>query len=210
MYKECKTVQSSNRQRQIAFCLLDMMSAQLYPSITVQALCQRAEIPRKSFYRYFDCKDDVFFAAVDLLVQDCLAYQLDHGVPENEPASPEGLACFFTYWKARSGWLEGIWRSNLFGLMIARIAHQYDHYSQETAARPDAFAAVSQHTYTIFVLYGLYSVLADWIARGCQESVTQMASQVRVLMTCPLRRDAPPPPNAGPHLPAGFAAEFFR
>ena len=74
-YKACKTPQSAQRQREVVECLVDMMRTQQYGDITVCALCQRAQMPRKAFYRYFETKDDVFEALVELtMLEYCLLY----------------------------------------------------------------------------------------------------------------------------------------
>ena len=70
MYKDCKTPQSAQRQRHIVSCLVCMMQTQTFQEITVQDLCRKADVPRKSFYRYFECKEDVFTAAIDFLIFD--------------------------------------------------------------------------------------------------------------------------------------------
>ena len=65
MYKVCKTKQSAERQRYIVDCLMEMLFSMPFHEITVQALCKKADIPRKTFYRYFEGKEDVFDAMVD-------------------------------------------------------------------------------------------------------------------------------------------------
>ena len=59
MYKLCKTEESANRQREIERTLLRLMIDKHYDDITVSEICIEANIPRKSFYRYFDGKEGV-------------------------------------------------------------------------------------------------------------------------------------------------------
>ena len=54
MYKLCKTEQSVRRQREIENCLFDILKEKKYDEITITELCERMNIPRKAFYRYFD------------------------------------------------------------------------------------------------------------------------------------------------------------
>ena len=65
MYKLCKTEQSAARQRQLEQGLLQAMRTQQYEEISISDLCDRLEIPRKSFYRYFSSKDGALAALLD-------------------------------------------------------------------------------------------------------------------------------------------------
>ena len=42
-----------------------------YKEITVTDICQEAEIPRRTFYHYFESKDDVLDAMIENLMQRC-------------------------------------------------------------------------------------------------------------------------------------------
>ena len=65
MYKLCKTQQSAARQRQLELGLLQAMLEQHYEEVSVSDLCDRMQIPRKSFYRYFSGKDGALHALID-------------------------------------------------------------------------------------------------------------------------------------------------
>ena len=71
MYKLCKTVKSAKRQREIAQAMVTLMASTPYDDITVTALCEHLDMPRKSFYRYFDAKEDVLNAFMDHLLSEC-------------------------------------------------------------------------------------------------------------------------------------------
>ena len=62
MYKYCKTEQSVQRQREMEKGLLDMMKYKQFEEISVSDLCDRLNIPRKSFYRYFSSKEGALHA----------------------------------------------------------------------------------------------------------------------------------------------------
>ena len=59
MYKICKTKQSADRQRYISDVLFKMLLRHSIDEISISSLCQKAKIPRKAFYRYFDTLEDV-------------------------------------------------------------------------------------------------------------------------------------------------------
>ena len=77
MYKQCRTEQSSNRQRILEQGLLDAMIQQHYDSISVSDLCSRMGIPRKSFYRYFSGKEGALHALIDHALLDYENYPYD-------------------------------------------------------------------------------------------------------------------------------------
>ena len=62
MYKLCKIEKSANRQREVENMLMYMMEKQEFSKIKVSELCEKAKIPRKSFYVYFESKEDVLHA----------------------------------------------------------------------------------------------------------------------------------------------------
>lgn len=70
MYKLCKIEESANRQRKIENVLIDMMQKQDFSKIKVNELCKRADIPRKTFYAYFDSKEDVLNALIEHTIYD--------------------------------------------------------------------------------------------------------------------------------------------
>ena len=69
MYKLCKTEQSARRQREIEQALLNALMRKNYESVTITELCDDLGMPRKTFYRYFDSKDDTLYALIDGVVK---------------------------------------------------------------------------------------------------------------------------------------------
>ena len=65
MYKLCKTEQSAKRQREIEGKLLALMWQKHFDDISITELCEFVGMPRKSFYRYFDSKEDALEALID-------------------------------------------------------------------------------------------------------------------------------------------------
>ena len=65
MYKLCKTEQSAKRQREIEMALLNLMSKKSYSEISITELCKNLGMPRKTFYRYFESKEDTLYALIE-------------------------------------------------------------------------------------------------------------------------------------------------
>ena len=76
MYKTCKTTKSKLRQREIEQALISLMASTPFADVSVTALCAHLDMPRKSFYRYFDAKEDVLDAFMDHLLEECDAITL--------------------------------------------------------------------------------------------------------------------------------------
>ena len=55
----------AKRQRELEYGLLAAMALHQYDEITVSDLCDRMQIPRKSFYRYFSSKEGALHALLD-------------------------------------------------------------------------------------------------------------------------------------------------
>ena len=64
-YKHCITESSADRQRQFEAALLELMEHKNYSQISVQEICDRVGLSRKSFYRYFSSKEMCLTALVD-------------------------------------------------------------------------------------------------------------------------------------------------
>ena len=71
MYKICHSEASSQRQRELERGLLEAMGSQPYKKITLIALCNQLNVPRKTFYKYFPTKHDCLLALVDLRFRFC-------------------------------------------------------------------------------------------------------------------------------------------
>ena len=64
MYKICKTEESIKRQIEVETALYELLKKKDYVDITVTELCVAVNMPRKTFYRYFDEKtDEIYFFA---------------------------------------------------------------------------------------------------------------------------------------------------
>ena len=110
MYKECKTLKSSERQKQFEQTLLKMMEKQSFKEITVSALCREMEAPRKAFYRYFDEMEDVLNALID----EVLLSAFLHVEAQIE------LEKFFEYWKNQKSFLDVLERNGLSQKLMDR------------------------------------------------------------------------------------------
>lgn len=185
MYKYCKTSQSAARQCHIVSCLLEMLHTHHYDQITVQDLCKKAEVPRKSFYRYFECKQDVLLAAIDFYIQDYESFRLPGTGPGVLRTTESELTRFLTYTQNNKATFEALTRSDLLGYalnlvtqssLLSNVARRLMTHKEDEAL---------YRVKNAFLCYGIYSVVGIWVTNGCPESVEEMARILTQILTEP-------------------------
>jgi AcrR family transcriptional regulator len=186
MYKLCKTEQSAQRQRLLEEGLLAAMLTQPYEDISISDLCDRMEIPRKSFYRYFTGKDGALQALLDHRLME---YQIWSQSRENL-GSLLDLCCFFDFWRSQKPLLDALAKSGLSGLLVQRAI------SKSTEERFPVFDERSdsrhyQEHVISFVVCGLMSMVIQWHHDGYRQSVKEMAGMTHRILSAPLIRQDP-------------------
>lgn len=186
MYKQCRTEQSSNRQRLLEQGLLDAMLQQHYDSISVSDLCERMGIPRKSFYRYFSGKEGALHALIDHAIMDYENYQNPEGEGRTVLRDMERA---FSYWKCNSRLLDALEKSGLSGVLIERSIN----LAIREGTVPQQYLAAEgkgmRERVTGFAVCGLMSMVIYWHHSGYEESIEQMAQTALRLVTKPLFTD---------------------
>ena len=94
----CHTEYAVQKKALLETSLLNLMLQHPYKEITVTDICQEAEIPRRTFYHYFESKDDVLDAMIENLMQRCfLNVMFDlHLGPE---CKKESFVRIFRFWE---------------------------------------------------------------------------------------------------------------
>ena len=184
MYKQCKTEQSSKRQRQLEQGLLEAMKQRRFEEISVSDFCDGMQIPRKSFYRYFEGKEGALYSLIDHVLQDYELYTIPR-LAENSTAL-DYMEQIFCYWKERREVLDCLERSGLEAILIQRALVR----ANEEASHPIRFLdyrlqADPKHT-NMFVVCGLMSMVIQWHHDGYPETVRHMAQTALRLLTKPL------------------------
>lgn len=188
MYKLCKTEQSAARQRALEMGLLAAMQASRYEDINVSNLCQRMDIPRKSFYRYFSGKDGALHALID---HTLIEYESFAGRHRQEKRTLTGdLEQYFLFWLEQKALLDALERSGMSGILIERTIR---HAISETVF-PQRFMTresrqMQQHVVT-FAVCGLTTIVLQWHRSGYQESPRSLAMVAERLLTQPLFPEA--------------------
>ena len=185
MYKLCKTEDSAQRQRQMEQGLLDMMQTVRYEDITVSDLCERMQIPRKSFYRYFSGKDGALHGLIDHTMMEYEAFSNTQQKGKRRNLQLE-LETFFQFWVVHRPFLDALHRSGLSGAMIERAVN----YSVSEGVFPIRFLPneemqMRRHV-VMFAVCGMLSMTVKWHQTDYRESVSEMASITKRLLNQPL------------------------
>ena len=183
MYKKCTTEKSTQQQRQIEACLLELMKKQPYQDISVSSLCEKSGLSRNTFYRLFESKEDVLCALIDHTLTDYVKYQL----PPCDTASdvPRGLLRFYSYWYHQKPLLDALHRNKQSSLLHDQ---SIQHVIQEDSGALHWFGADCQphgREIMLFMISGIFSLMIDWHQSGYNKTVPEIARITHQLLTEP-------------------------
>ena len=188
MYKQCRTEQSAARQRELMEGLLEVMNQQHYDEITVSGLCERMQIPRKSFYRYFSSKEGALHALIDHALLDLESFDEQKSGKGRDSVQVE-MERIFAYWYHRKPLLDALEKSSLSGVLVNRaIGHSVFETMREHRYLPPEEQYVQEYT-TLFAVSGLMSMVIQWHHEGYPQSVKQMAQIAIRLLSRPISPD---------------------
>ncbi len=187
MSRPCKTERAVGQQRLICDALIGQMEEGSYAACTVSDLCRRAGIPRRTFYYYYDSKEDVLSALMMQILEECDVETM-FARQENRQALEQGFIRFFCYWRdLRRRELEAFLRNDLGQRLInGAIAHISGDVQWQSLVldRP-------AHRVTIGSMMGMtcvYYTLFYWHRNGYRIDPQELADHVTRLLTEPLYR----------------------
>ena len=181
-YRHCITESAADRQRQFETALLDLMEHRNFSQISVQDICDRVGLSRKSFYRYFSSKEMCLTALVDHTILDFRRLHLpDLGLAE-------ALTHYFLYWFDHRPLLDVLVRDNLADILIRRSIASADEEGDFYKGVSGGAGNMSQER-AVFLIGGLVGVLLYWHQEGCRTPPEQLAASVRTFLLGAVRGD---------------------
>lgn len=157
MAKTCVTEKTADRQRWIEKGLLELMLRKPYSRISVTDLCCHLQLPRRSFYRYFNDLDDVLNSLMDHTFQQLVI------VPQ-EP-SVEDLRRSYEFWLERRDLLNALYHGGLIEKLFEFTLRYTSFRTADTAQRDEQ----------LFIISGFVSLIISWYTDGFQKTPEQMA-----------------------------------
>ena len=174
MYKLCKTEQSTKRQREIEDALLDLMLKKYYTEISITELCEKLSMPRKTFYRYFDSKEDTLYALIEHTMAEYQSF----------PASPnqDGIRTltseienYYKFWICHKPLLDALHKNNMLE-KIFEVSFSFPINDMVSLQKflPDDSEWAREKIFK-FAVCGLCFQMIDWYKGGFKTSITDMA-----------------------------------
>ena len=185
MYKLCKTEQSVKRQREVENCLFDLMRIKHYEEITITEICERMNMPRKAFYRYFDSKEDALSALIDHTMSEYNAFYADRS-GETKRVLVNEIEEYFIFWYKNRDLLSALDNSGLIGYLIERTVN-YPISDKIVVSKflPHDEDKVRERIFK-FAFSGLVYTMICWYRDGFVVSTGEMAKSACRMLREPL------------------------
>ena len=187
MDRHNKTERAILQQNRIEDSLLQLLETESYASISVREICSNASIPRRTFYYYFENKEDVLSSMLNRLLLECnLEAMFDS---EDDPAALEqGFIRYFQYWhERRKKELCILEKSGLVqeligcGLKWANSEEQWQKSLSDSTQEVQIIRSVLGVTCVFYALF-------YWCENDFAQTPEQMARYVTQLLTHPIHR----------------------
>ena len=173
--RENRRVQMTRRLMKEA--LLELLEDTELANISVTAICERADVHRSTFYKYYtDPSDLLREIETDLMNQIPVPPKvLDR---KNEDDLIAAAADFFESVRKNCKAVRILFGENAGGDLVSRmVAYLYDGY---VPAGPEA-DALSARFISLYVAYGAVGALREWVMADCPVSSRQMAELMYTL-----------------------------
>ena len=155
--------------------------------ITIEQICQQAELSRRTFYRNCECKEDLVLYACDLLLEQLLS-----SVDFTSTHARAMYQNFFRFWYEHRMFLRALYQGNLFPLFAARFIESCDPQTrfplQQYALRNHRQPEAAMRFSNAFILGGLVNMLLSWSAEDFKSSPEDLAASLLFLLPKEYRR----------------------
>lgn len=174
MYKLCKTEQSAKRQREIEMALLNLMSKKSYSEISITELCKNLGMPRKTFYRYFESKEDTLYALIEHTMNEYQYFFTDSGRDGKRTLSGE-IGNYYKFWICHKPLLDALYKNNMLEkIMEVSINFPVNDMVNIKKFLPDDTDWAREKIFR-FAICGLCFQMIDWYRDGFKVSIEDMS-----------------------------------
>ncbi len=170
MYKLCKTEQSAQRQKEIEQTLLQALSKKNYQDITITELCLTLNIPRKTFYRYFDSKDDALYALIEHTMFEYSGFYEKN----TDRTLQREIYNFFSFWQEKKDFLDVFSRNCMLDKIIeVSVNFPIKDLVSLSKFLPDDNEWARKKIFK-FAVCGLVTAMLDWYKEGFKTNISDM------------------------------------
>ncbi len=185
MARQFQTEFAHQRQHLLEESLLQLMHVKDYSSITVKDICAQADIPRRTFYHYFDSKEEL----LDLVIENTMLpgflaamFEFDSGYD----ALKQSFIRFFRFFDRENRERLRLLLDN--GHQSRLIARTTQWAIDENVRMPRQSELPEKHTHIAQIIgsASFFSLLFYWCRNDYQESPEEMAEYIVWFLTKPL------------------------
>ncbi len=185
MARQCQTEYALQRRLQLEAALLSLMRTRSYQEISVKDVCERASIPRRTFYHYFDSKDDLLDSVVEntmLPAFTAAMFEFDAGYE----ALRQSFVRFFSHYDAANRErLNIMLASGHESRLIAFSTRWAIAEMVDMPTNPEMTPQLLQLSPLIGTA-SFFTLLFHWCRNGFRETPEEMAEYVTWFLTQPL------------------------
>lgn len=187
MTKRFKTERAAQQQGSICGALVALMEEAPYEKITVSDICRRADIPRRTFYYYYEGKEELLGDLLQQILRECNLETM-FTADSDRSSVEQGFARFFRYWRdRRSRELNALLRNDLG----QRLVNGSLQWMKEDDQWHGVLTELPRDRQTVGVLLGMTCVfytLFYWQASGFALGPEEVAAHVTDILTNPIYR----------------------
>ena len=180
-----QTQPALKRRAQLEAALLALMRTRGYAQITVTDICREADIPRRTFYHYFDSKEAVLRAVVESMLNECfweVMLEFDRGYE----VMKESLVRNFRYWQGEAREkLDLLLGNGLSGEMMQCALHWLESEHLGLPHRPGV-SDKELELITMVGCSGFFTLLLYWRRNNYRETPEEMADFAMRVLSEPL------------------------
>ena len=179
MYKHCTTEESAQRQKQLEQCLLELMAEIPFSGITIGQICEKVNLSRKSFYRYFDSKEDCLNALLDHVIMRGSTYYMEGTVSSHTDLT--FCIRFFEYWQQQTPLLDVLEKNGLSLQLLQRIV-RYILEEEPAYATYMGISPSDLMEHVVFLVNGMMGMVLTWHHGRYEKTAVQMGHILYRLM----------------------------
>ena len=174
MYKLCKTEESARRQRSVENALLELMSKKSYYEISITELCEKLAMPRKTFYRYFDSKEDALYALIEHTMSEYQSFPASPGQDGVRTLASE-IENYYKFWICHKPLLDVLSKNNMLEKILeVSVSFPVKDMVSLQKFLPDDSEWAREKIFK-FAVCGLCFQMIDWYKSGFKTSISDMA-----------------------------------
>ena len=163
--------------------LLSIMKEKPYQDITVQELAETAQYDRRTYYRYFNSKEDVLRLYCSHILGE-MATMMKHG---KKLTFRSGIFAYFTFWEKYIPFLQLLQKNNLLHF-LGDEQDKLLYYHVGTFVQPEIppqlenAPPISKYAF-YFTSGGLWDILLHWLKEESRRSPKEMTEYILVALT---------------------------